>query len=379
MPRAEVQSTADSLRAAFGDATFTTGAAEAAGIPRHRLHSATRAGVVVRLRQGTYRMPCEPHQSSSGGPVPTISAGPPSRKGAGAAGAADARAALTLEEELRVRDRLDRLHRMDVPACIGERTAARVAGVDEWGVAQERYPIIVVPRGSARRGSRGGITVVEQNIDPRHLTLTTGSDPLPMVDPLHASLQVAARPRLSMAARVAVLSSGMRRQVALSERLAGPSADVMLSRYVADPRMCGALLLQAHNRAANIDVQHRRTLIDAVARADPRLETVLEAISWNQFIDAGFERPLPQVQITGASDRRWRVDFLFGDRVIGECDGALKYSEPNSLWREKKRQEDLEQAGYIVVRWTWEEILYRPWEVIQRIRNAIKRAAALAG
>lgn len=73
----------------------------------------------------------------------------------------------------------------------------------------------------------------------------------------------------------------------------------------------------------------------------------------------------------------WRVDFLFAERVIGECDGAVKYADPQALWREKKRQEDLEQAGYIVVRWTWEEIVHRPWIVIRRILNAIERAQRL--
>jgi very-short-patch-repair endonuclease len=284
---------------------------------------------------------------------------------------------LTNEEELRVRDRLEQLHRLHVPASIGERTAARIAGVHQWGVAPERYPIIVVPRGGARRGSQGGITIIEQDIHPRHRTVTAGPAPMATVDPLHAALQVAARPRLSMATRVAVLASGMRRQLAHCEQLTGPSAEARLSTHFADPRMCRALLLQAHNRAARIDMQHRRTLIDAVARADPRLETVLEAISWNGFIDAGLDLPTPQAEITGASGRRWRVDFLFGDRVIGECDGALKYSESSALWREKKRQEDLEQAGYIVVRWTWEEMLYRPWEVMRRILHALERASAL--
>jgi very-short-patch-repair endonuclease len=124
-------------------------------------------------------------------------------------------------------------------------------------------------------------------------------------------------------------------------------------------------------------VQHRRTLLEAVSRADPRIETVLESISWNAFIDAELDLPTPQVTLVGASGRRWRVDFVFDDRVIGECDGAMKYGNADSLWREKKRQEDLEQAGYIVVRWTWEEIMHRPWEVVERIRRALARAAAL--
>ncbi len=375
MPRKELVATSMALRDAFGNSTFTTGAAEAAGIPRHRLHSATRAGIVVRLRQGTYRMSGEPAPAEASVTGQVALAAPISSRDAKAP---SLRHALSDDAELRVRDRLEHLHSSGIPACIGERTAARLTGMDLWSIPIERYPIIVVPRGSARRGSRGGVTIIEQDVESRHVTVTEGPEPLAMVDPLHAALQVAARPRLPMAARVAVLSSGMRRQLAHSERMTGPSVEAELAGYFADPRMCHALRLQAYHRATRIDLQHRGTLLDAVARADPRLETVLEAISWNEFADAEFDMPIPQQEITGASGRRWRVDFLFGLRVIGECDGALKYSDSRTLWREKKRQEDLEQAGYIVVRWTWEEILYRPREVIQRISDALKRASDLA-
>ena len=375
MPRPELLATAALLRATFGTATFITAAAEAAGVPRHRLHSATRAGLVVRLRQGIYRLPYERDSGSKSRRVEDGDEGmtrPSSATGEGR------HPALSTADELRLRDRLEGFLRDGIPASIGERTAARLCDVELWGIPTERYPIIVVPRGSARRGSCGGITIIERDIESRHRTTTDGPDPLPLVDPLQAALQVAAMPRIDMAARVAVVNSGMRRQLAHSEQLTGPEAEARLSSYFSEPRVCRALLLQAHHRAATIDVQHRRTLLEAVSRADPRIETVLESISWNAFIDAELDLPTPQVTIVGASGRRWRVDFLFGDRVIGECDGAVKYGNADSLWREKKRQEDLEQAGYIVVRWTWEEIMHRPWEVVERIRRALARAAALA-
>ncbi|MBM3686899.1 MAG: type IV toxin-antitoxin system AbiEi family antitoxin domain-containing protein [Actinobacteria bacterium] len=376
MPRPELLATATLLRATFGTATFTMAAAEAAGVPRHRLHSATRAGLVVRLRQGIYRLPPE-HDSGS---IGCHGAGGGEDMKRPASTSAEGRhPALSTADELRLRDRLQGFDRDGIPASIGERTAARLGNVDLWGIPTERYPIIVVPRGSARRGSCGGITIIERDVEPRHTTTTDGPDPLPVVDPLHAALQVAAMPQIDMAARVAVVNSGMRRQLAHSEQLTGPEAEARLSGYFSEPRVCRALLLQARHRAATIDVQHRRTLLEAVSRTDPRVETVLESISWNAFIDAELDLPTPQVTIVGASGRRWRVDFLFGDRVIGECDGAVKYGDAASLWREKKRQEDLEQAGYIVVRWTWEEVMHRPWEVVERIRRALARAAALSG
>lgn len=368
MPRREILATATALRAAFGSATFTTGSAEAAGVPRHRLFSAARAGVVVRLRQGTYRLPGGDLGHPGG-------SGQDARESRGSTHSRDY--PLSTEDALRVRDRLESFARADIQADIGERTGARMWGVDLWNVPVESSPILIVPRGHARRGLSGGVTIIERNVDPRHRASSDGPHPLPVLDPLLCALQVASRNRLSMEARIAVINAGMRRQLAYEEQARGIQSASALSARLGDPRLRDALLQDAHQAAATLDTRARHVLLAAVALADPRLETVLESISWHAFHAAGIDLPTPQAVIFGASGRRWRVDFDFGDRVIGECDGAVKYSDASAIWREKKRQEDLEQAGYIVVRWTWEEIMYRPEAVIERIRRALARAALL--
>ena len=114
-------------------------------------------------------------------------------------------------------------------------------------------------------------------------------------------------------------------------------------------------------------------LAHALAIADPRIETALESLSWARFHELGFEIPEPQVLVRGASGRLWRVDFLFGGRVIGECDGAIKYNSGHTPWKEKQRQSDLEAEGHPVVRWTWDEIYRRPQQVLARIGLAIDR------
>ncbi|MFM9135559.1 MAG: DUF559 domain-containing protein [bacterium] len=112
-------------------------------------------------------------------------------------------------------------------------------------------------------------------------------------------------------------------------------------------------------------------MLESLAHADPRLETALESVSWARFVEAGIDLPQPQASVRGASGTLWRADFLFGARLIGECDGAIKYRDGMSLWHEKKRQSDLEAAGYVVVRWTWEEIVHRPGAVLVRIAIAL--------
>jgi very-short-patch-repair endonuclease len=71
-----------------------------------------------------------------------------------------------------------------------------------------------------------------------------------------------------------------------------------------------------------------------------------------------------------------RVDFLVGDRVIVEFDGALKYSgDPSgrALFDEKRREDRLRQLGFEVVRVTWAD-LEHPDRVLAWIRSALARA-----
>ena len=68
--------------------------------------------------------------------------------------------------------------------------------------------------------------------------------------------------------------------------------------------------------------------------------------------------PAPQLQVVlyGASGQRYVVDFWWpGCRLIGEFDGAFKYSDPEFmrgrtahqvLLDEKHREDDLRAAGY---------------------------------
>jgi very-short-patch-repair endonuclease len=111
---------------------------------------------------------------------------------------------------------------------------------------------------------------------------------------------------------------------------------------------------------------------DVLPYVEPLVETALEAIAWAVITDACVPRPRPQEWVHGASGRRYRVDFLIGDRVILEADGAVKYAD-QSPWQEKQRQSDLEAAGYWVVRCTWEELIHRPHEVLARIARALIR------
>ena len=121
--------------------------------------------------------------------------------------------------------------------------------------------------------------------------------------------------------------------------------------------------------------------------ADGRSESVGESRSRIALAVIGL--PVPQLQYPVHDDEgTWlaRPDFAYPDRrVLGEFDGRGKYgalgrgADPASaVFAERLRTQGLEEAGWIVVRWTWDE-LETPALIKRRLLMAFDRAARLAG
>lgn len=85
----------------------------------------------------------------------------------------------------------------------------------------------------------------------------------------------------------------------------------------------------------------------------------------------------PQRVICGATGDGYRVDLrLDGEPVILEFDGRVKYQGPDAeqvRWAEKRRHDDLGNAGYQIVRVTW-DLLFRPAVLRAAIESARTRA-----
>ncbi len=122
----------------------------------------------------------------------------------------------------------------------------------------------------------------------------------------------------------------------------------------------------------------------AVACMDSRSESVGESRS--RVLIHRMRLPAPDLQREIADEKGsiGRVDFLFEDEhVVGEFDGLGKYTEhlrpgqssEQAVIEEKRREDRICAAGYIVARWGWRE-LGSPEEVVRRIRRAIASAAA---
>jgi very-short-patch-repair endonuclease len=59
-------------------------------------------------------------------------------------------------------------------------------------------------------------------------------------------------------------------------------------------------------------------------------------------------------------------------RLIGECDGAMKYSDQSSIVKEKEREQWFRDEDYGVVRWLGKEIMFHPPRVMARIEAALR-------
>jgi hypothetical protein len=99
-------------------------------------------------------------------------------------------------------------------------------------------------------------------------------------------------------------------------------------------------------------IRRARTAVNLV---DGRAESPLESVSRLRL--HALDVPPPDLQpelIRFGGLWLGRVDFYWPEfGVAGEVDGRLKYveSDGDALWKEKLRQEQLEEAGVIVVRW----------------------------
>jgi very-short-patch-repair endonuclease len=114
-----------------------------------------------------------------------------------------------------------------------------------------------------------------------------------------------------------------------------------------------------------------------VAEVDARAETAIESISRYEFIAAGLPRAEPNAWLGNT-----RVDFLWEKyRIIGEADGIGKYGRTDAevrqnLRAERLRQQQLEDAGYVFVRWLWDEIWRTPHVVVARVMRQLESRIA---
>jgi hypothetical protein len=123
------------------------------------------------------------------------------------------------------------------------------------------------------------------------------------------------------------------------------------------------------------------TVRRALPLARTGAQTPLETFSRLRLVEHGLPEPQLQVPLYDDDGLIGYVDALWLELgVVGEADGLVKYGGgSNSVVAEKRREDRIRARGYAVVRWTWDEIMQRPWVVVARIREAARWSARRAG
>jgi very-short-patch-repair endonuclease len=170
---------------------------------------------------------------------------------------------------------------------------------------------------------------------------------------------------------------------------------------VTDPARTAVDCLAAMSLGPGLDlwafVSTRRILtVDALRRlvlerrgrwGTPRLRDLLDlvqhgAVSRAEYVfhqllrEAGITGWIANAEVQDDAGRVGVVDVLFADaRVVVEIDGRRAHSGRQAFVQDRRRQNRLVNAGYIVLRFTWQDLVERPAAVLRELRKALARAA----
>jgi very-short-patch-repair endonuclease len=71
----------------------------------------------------------------------------------------------------------------------------------------------------------------------------------------------------------------------------------------------------------------------------------------------------------------WTVDMLWrSERVIVELDGRDNHSSPGQMERDRRKDLQLRAAGYVVVRYTWAQLIFEAPAVLADLRAILSSA-----
>lgn len=138
-------------------------------------------------------------------------------------------------------------------------------------------------------------------------------------------------------------------------------------RDYANQRLIAAAIELFDEAAQTVHCARLRPMLHVV---DPGRESAAESLSAGHFEMAGIPRPRYQAELR-THRGTFFADALWDDKLIGECDGAIKYTDPNAYVREKEREQILRDLGYRFVRWQAKEIMTNPAAVVDRVARAL--------
>jgi hypothetical protein len=114
-----------------------------------------------------------------------------------------------------------------------------------------------------------------------------------------------------------------------------------------------------------------------IPEADARAQSPLETRVRLRCVDGKVAPDVLQHKVytddghlLGVGDLAW-----LAARVLGEADGAEVHDRPEAIFRDRWRQNELANAGWIIIRFTWADTL-RQGYIVYVVRGALARAVA---
>ena len=116
-----------------------------------------------------------------------------------------------------------------------------------------------------------------------------------------------------------------------------------------------------------------RRLRAALALTDARSESPLETLLRLLFVRAGLAPEALQHEVRDNAGRVLaRLDMAWPSvRLAVEADGREYHDDPDALYRDRHRANDVVLEGWRILRFTWADVLRRPEWVVAQIRRAI--------
>lgn len=226
-------------------------------------------------------------------------------------------------------------------------------GFPEW---HDALPSVTHPGHSLRLPQRTDAEVFERELRPADVA--QDDDGYAVTSLPRTAVDLAAR--LTLPEALVVLDDAARRLVKAMVRNPRRS-DFSNPRYAAAAR---ELLTAAMGRPL-------RPLVDAIAKSDPARESVAESLTTGYLYLSGLPMPLFQAPLKTRIGTFF-LDFLWPEhRLVGECDGAMKYTDPRVLVEEKVREDAVRETGHRVLRWMGVDPMLHPHDLMGRIGRAL--------
>lgn len=131
---------------------------------------------------------------------------------------------------------------------------------------------------------------------------------------------------------------------------------------------------------AAVEQAGRRGIVavrELIALADALAESPMESEARLVMFDGGLPAPTLQYEIIDGNGELRRVDFAWPEqRVAVEYDGLDWRSDPEAMWRDRRRRAALEDVGWVVISIVFEDVRKRAWEFVDRIDAQLRRVRA---